>query len=166
MVVLPLGTAVLILYLNWIHTDKTQSTKLTIEDLRTWLFLSKFRHKVVDVFDGWTLDTDPYDRSFSFRTPLMIFSIFSPQNTIFGKHIERALFNNKPTSLSHIGNWLLALPHESLERPLEVLPTSFKLSEDLPFRDSVVSQSDVIIIHKLCLTDNLPIINSKNISFI
>lgn len=36
---------------------------MTIDELRTWLFLSKFTHKVPGVFDGWQLVDESYDKS-------------------------------------------------------------------------------------------------------
>jgi len=97
-VVLPLGTAVLIFYVNWLCDRGTKGQPFTIEDLRTWLFLSKNRHKVLDVFDGWILNDNPTGAV--------------PQTNLFGKHMERALFYSKPSSLSQIGNWLLSSPEE------------------------------------------------------
>lgn len=41
---------------------------------------------------------------------------------IYGKQILKSLYTKKPTSLSTIGNWLLALPDrdENLEQPPRV----------------------------------------------
>jgi hypothetical protein len=64
----PLGTAVLIIQLNWITNraavgpgHQRYFNPLSVEDLRTWLFLSKFRHKVVNLYEGWMLNDSPYD---------------------------------------------------------------------------------------------------------
>lgn len=61
--IFPLGTAVLIIQLNWITSRAAVGPQniryynpLSIEDLRTWLFLSKFRHKVVNLYEGWMLN--------------------------------------------------------------------------------------------------------------
>ncbi|KAL6054699.1 X8 domain-containing protein, variant 2 [Balamuthia mandrillaris] len=47
----PLGTGLLIFHLNWL----TNNSGLSLDELRTLLFLSKFRHCVTDLFLGWTL---------------------------------------------------------------------------------------------------------------
>jgi hypothetical protein len=43
--VFPLGSAVLFFTLNW--NPKRSISYVSIEELRTWLFLSKFRHKSI-----------------------------------------------------------------------------------------------------------------------
>jgi hypothetical protein len=43
--VFPLGSAVMFVTLNW--NPKRSISKVSIEELRTWLFLSKFRHKSI-----------------------------------------------------------------------------------------------------------------------
>lgn len=56
--VLPLGSAVLSFTLNW--NPKRSLSFLSIEELRTWLFLSKFRNKVFNGFQGWRLNEKMY----------------------------------------------------------------------------------------------------------
>lgn len=52
--VFPLGTAILMFHINWLHNGQ----KMTIDELRTWLFLSKFTYKVPGVFSGWNLHNE------------------------------------------------------------------------------------------------------------
>lgn len=52
--VFPLGTAILMFHINWLHNGQ----KMTLDELRTWLFLSKFTYKVPGVFSGWNLHND------------------------------------------------------------------------------------------------------------
>lgn len=124
-VVFPLGTAVLTIHVNWITSDSrrvgpTDGPPIgspTIEELRTWLFLSKFRHKILNVFDGWTLNDHPDEQKVSLQD-----SEKHPLFRYYGKHVLRALFYNKPCSLSAIGNFLLqppsvvGAPHQTLDR--------------------------------------------------
>lgn len=55
-VLYPLGTGLLVLEVDWLPPNP--SGKLhgvtSIDELRTWLFLSKFRHRVENVLEGWT----------------------------------------------------------------------------------------------------------------
>jgi len=52
--VFPLGTAILMFHINWLHNGQ----KMTLDELRTWLFLSKFTYKVPGVFSGWNLHNE------------------------------------------------------------------------------------------------------------
>ncbi len=52
--VFPLGTAILMFHINWLHNGQ----KMTVDELRTWLFLSKFTYKVPGVFSGWNLHNE------------------------------------------------------------------------------------------------------------
>lgn len=114
----PLGTAVLIIQLNWITNraavgpgHQRYFNPLSVEDLRTWLFLSKFRHKVVNLYEGWMLNDSPDEVKNE--------SDLDHLKPLFGKAMLKSLFLKKPASLSTIGNWLLALPDqgENLEGP-------------------------------------------------
>jgi hypothetical protein len=59
-VIFPLGTAVLTFNIDWMSDRTVLGQKCSyppsIEDIRTWLFLSKFRHNVSHVFSGWVLN--------------------------------------------------------------------------------------------------------------
>jgi len=123
-VIYPLGSAVLIFHFNWIcderrlvgPTDAPALGSPTIEELQTWLFLSKFRHKVAGVFDGWSLNDHPDAQPVSMRN-IEQHSAYK----VYGKHVLRALFFNKPSSLSHIGNFLLAKPGSDFDNPAQRL---------------------------------------------
>jgi hypothetical protein len=50
MVVFPLGTAILMFHVNWLYEP---NTRLTLEEFRAWLHLSKYQYKVPGVHEGW-----------------------------------------------------------------------------------------------------------------
>lgn len=58
MVAFPLGTAILVVHVNWIPEDG-----MTLDELRSWLHLSKFQYKVPGVLEGWLFRGDYDDRS-------------------------------------------------------------------------------------------------------
>lgn len=54
MTVFSLGAATLTIFVDWIRDNDSVS----LNQVRTWLFLAKFRHKVKDIFKGWILNYD------------------------------------------------------------------------------------------------------------
>jgi len=96
----PLGVAILLIHINWIIEET-----MTVDELRTWIYLAKFRHKVDNIFNGWLLDTSPKKKSYS-----------SSEIKSMSKPICKSLFDHEPCSLSAIGNWLLCTSFEETEK--------------------------------------------------
>lgn len=98
----PLGTAVLKFLINW---KPHRRDILSLEELRSWIYLSKFRHKV-EVFEGWILNNKPLKVKET-----------QGHHDCLGTRIIQALYSRKPASLSAIGNWLLMKSDEDAEYP-------------------------------------------------
>eukprot|EP01124_Arcella_intermedia_P009415 TRINITY_DN1613_c0_g1_i7.p1 TRINITY_DN1613_c0_g1~~TRINITY_DN1613_c0_g1_i7.p1 ORF type:complete len:659 (+),score=110.64 TRINITY_DN1613_c0_g1_i7:27-2003(+) len=102
-VAFPLGTAVLKVIINWIPEA---NSSLTLDEFRTWLYLSKFRRKV-ESFDGWLLDRSPH---------LNPDAITIEQQKYLGARLCNALYRKLPVSLTTIGNWMLMSVLESPDK--------------------------------------------------
>lgn len=83
---------------------------LSLEELRTWLYVAKFRHSVPHVASGWTFgvrgDSSPPERA------PCIAHVDS-----LGRRLYRAVYENKPISLNSLGNWLLLMNGENTSSP-------------------------------------------------
>jgi hypothetical protein len=105
LVIYPLGTASLVFHINWLPPGQSMS----IDELRTWLFLAKFTHKVPGVCKGWRLvDEVPVEK------------LTKPPDSHYnslGKKLTAALYEMKPISLKVLGNWLLCGCHEDVDNP-------------------------------------------------
>jgi len=100
-----LGTAVLIFHVNWLLPGEP----LFLDELRTWLFLSKFRNKVKKVFQGWILNVDPDRDANSYETESL------------GNRMCKTLFGKKIVSLTTLGNWLLSKTSLEIDKPIDLL---------------------------------------------
>lgn len=121
LVMYPLGCGLLVFHLNWVP-EKLKDVPLTLAELRTWLFLVKFRHKVKKVFLGWTLGMQASQLAHGLDDN----KIGRPNTTgrFFSSHLRslgclgNSIYGDELLSLCTIGNWLLQLPHEDFYSPI------------------------------------------------
>jgi len=107
---------------------------MSIDELRTWLYLAKFRHSVPGVFKGWTFgDFHTYffppdfssgvcynAETFHLRTPNWRQVHPLVHINSLGTRMCQVLYENKFITLSTLGSWLLAHTHNELESPPQV----------------------------------------------
>lgn len=100
----PLGTAILVLYLNWLPKNRGPKEKeLSLHDIRTLIFVSKYRHKISEVCDGWGLTPTNAD---------LKAEILPQLRHDLGEELFAARYRGETVSLSTLGNWLLHLENE------------------------------------------------------
>eukprot|EP01125_Pyxidicula_operculata_P007144 TRINITY_DN242_c4_g1_i1.p1 TRINITY_DN242_c4_g1~~TRINITY_DN242_c4_g1_i1.p1 ORF type:complete len:704 (-),score=94.72 TRINITY_DN242_c4_g1_i1:119-2230(-) len=94
LLVFRLGAAILQFHINWLSERKSMS----LEELRGWLYLVKFRHQGVGIFRGWNFgDYEVSDKEY----------LEEHLNSLGGR-LSEALYNNQPITLTDISNWLLS----------------------------------------------------------
>jgi len=97
LLVYPMGSAILAFNVNWL--PQRLKEKLTLDDMRTVIFASKYIHKVKNLSLGWNF----YDKSNKGATIL--------EDVELSNEIMDARFKEEGTiSLCSLGNWLLHLP--------------------------------------------------------
>jgi len=118
LLIYPMGSAILVIHVNWIpNRADTIETKLTLDDIRTLIFASKYRQKVNQLSLGWNFFYHPSHQAFPSELNL-------PDDHIrnYGIDMFEARYQpDKTVSLSVIGNWLLHSIHEDPSSPTLLL---------------------------------------------
>eukprot|EP01125_Pyxidicula_operculata_P017420 TRINITY_DN6104_c0_g1_i1.p1 TRINITY_DN6104_c0_g1~~TRINITY_DN6104_c0_g1_i1.p1 ORF type:complete len:582 (+),score=120.97 TRINITY_DN6104_c0_g1_i1:389-2134(+) len=76
--------------------DGNNNNYISLQQLRNWLFLSKFRHKVENVFEGWILNDESSSTSNEIQSKEDELGVISD-----------SLHHRTPISITTLGNWLL-----------------------------------------------------------
>jgi len=105
----PLGTAILIIHLNWLPS-KNMKEDLSLNDIRTLISVSKYRHKIATVCNGWVFT--PPQKDETFKVENIPESHTQGLGVLFGSR-----YHNETISLSSWGNWLLHLLGEDPSSP-------------------------------------------------
>lgn len=109
LVIYPLGSAMLIIHVNWLppFLGDEISSSLSLRDMSTLLFISKYKHMIKGACHGWSFGDD--------IIPLDVL----PKEVIqsLGDSLIDARYGNKTTSLGGLGNWLIAMPGEDSSNP-------------------------------------------------
>jgi hypothetical protein len=96
----PLGTPIITFKLDWVSSN---SEKITLSQIRTQLFVAKFRREVPNVHSGWTFPA-VFNR-------IQTAALSGPDG--FDDHLEcigdklaASIFDNQPISLGAVAEWL------------------------------------------------------------
>lgn len=101
----PLRVALLVIHVDWLPARLDQT--LSLDDFRTLLFVSKYRHKIQEVCNGW-----------GFTQEMRKLSELDPDHIkCLGSDMANALYQGSTVSLCTLGNWLLHLPDEDPSSP-------------------------------------------------
>jgi hypothetical protein len=101
LIVFPHG-AVLSITIDWIPPS-CANVPFTLSDLRTWVYVSKFRSIKVGVTRGWT---------FAQHAPLESEKRVSGATAELGLKLYAALFGGSGVALGSVANWLVKMPTE------------------------------------------------------
>jgi len=102
----PRGAALLVIDINWLPTWSKQG-QLTVDDVRTLIYVSRYKHIMEGVCRGWGLGS---------RMQQVDVDMESAKCKL-GSKIFQARYMGKTIGLSSIANWLLCLPGDSYDNP-------------------------------------------------
>ncbi|ELR16120.1 uncharacterized protein ACA1_177080 [Acanthamoeba castellanii str. Neff] len=125
----PLGNGLLLFHLDW-KPDPT--CPLALDQLRSWLYMAKFKHKVRGIFYGWTLGQEDAQKPSGAYASAHLDSLGKlahPMHVPLGP--APLLYEGSFASLSCIGNWLVHLPHENSLHPPRRISYSAPTKRDL-----------------------------------
>eukprot|EP01117_Protostelium_nocturnum_P004568 TRINITY_DN1645_c0_g2_i3.p1 TRINITY_DN1645_c0_g2~~TRINITY_DN1645_c0_g2_i3.p1 ORF type:complete len:545 (+),score=186.27 TRINITY_DN1645_c0_g2_i3:29-1636(+) len=109
LMIYPLGSAFLVFHIDWIGNGKT----LSLPDVRTLLFVSKYRHKLEGLSLGWCFTSSESEKKY----PKFAGEEYGKYRYSCGEMFA-ARYNRKRVSLSSIGNWLLSMIEENPTAPI------------------------------------------------
>lgn len=146
-IISPLGTGQLVFHLDWIPHGKKylfhphfselnlfhDLSRMTLDELRTWIHLFKFKHAVPGVFSGWLFGrlqvyVIVVVRILSLDSCSLCFDRIPHWRDIFpeehiasiGTRMCEVLYEDRPITLSTLGSWLLARTDDEMEKPAKV----------------------------------------------
>ena len=97
LVIFPHG-AILCVSIDWKKAPSSDS--LTLKELRTWTYLSKFRQAKLGVSRGWTFETPSHQVDESL------------ERSELGDDLYDAIYGEEAITIGLIANWLVKLPNE------------------------------------------------------
>jgi hypothetical protein len=106
----PLGSAFLVFHIDW--TGGKENHNLNLPDVRTLLFVSKYRHKLEGLSLGWSFTTEES----ALKTDVIKGEEYGKYRYASGDMFG-ARYMNERISLSSIGNWLLCMVEENPTSP-------------------------------------------------
>jgi len=114
LLVYPLGSAILVFHVNWM-TSRSKDVKLSLDDIRTLIFASKYRHKVKQLCLGWNF-YNPFSEIGEDILP-------ESHTNDLGHEMHLAKYRVDQTiSLCQLGKWLLHTEGANqLETPMRLL---------------------------------------------
>jgi hypothetical protein len=95
LLIFPMGCVIVVIHIDWMPD---QSKKLSISDVRTLLYVSKYRDKVSAVCNGWTFTDPSHDPSQSI--PNIV-------KDSLGEDLYNSRFESTAISLKNLQKWII-----------------------------------------------------------
>jgi len=111
----PRGATLLVIHINWNPPWKAEKNSLiTLDDLRSLIYVSRYKKKIEGVCNGWGFSTPLEDYDDQLKERL---------RATLGDDLFQARVYGRTASLGHLANWLVSLPGENAEALLQRVNT-------------------------------------------
>jgi len=112
----PRGASLLVIHINWNPPWKTDKGEyITVDDLRSLIYVARYKKKIDGVCNGWGLqhgDVGDYSQN-----------LLEQLRNALGQDLFEARFCGKTLSMGTLANWLVCLPGENCEVPIQRVDT-------------------------------------------